>query len=31
MAYVFEGDIDGRDPYCVRDVDILGGTEDKSI
>jgi radical SAM protein with 4Fe4S-binding SPASM domain len=23
MAYVFEGDIDGRDPYCVRDVQIL--------
>ena len=22
MAYVSEGDIDGRDPYCVRDVDL---------
>ncbi len=29
MAYVFEADIDGKDPYCVRDVDILEGKKNK--
>ncbi len=23
MAYVFEGNMDGRDPYCVRDVNLI--------
>lgn len=27
MAYVFEGDIDGKDPYCVRDVNMSNLSE----
>jgi radical SAM protein with 4Fe4S-binding SPASM domain len=29
MAYIFEGDIDGKDPYCVRNVDINGAVNKK--
>ncbi len=27
MAYVFDGDLDGHDPYCVKDVNVSGCTK----